>query len=534
MISTQLTNHPSAIGEPFRREDGPPAAKAATDFAGLAARLEAAPFQINSVQSNSPQGNSVQSNSARTTRIAKHGLFLEQASIRRNRCLQVASSAALVLAAAFALGILLLAVGCSSATEDKTPTVSVQVAPVEKETIQHTITTQAILFPRAQAAIVPKISAPVQKFLVNRGSAVKEGQLLAVLENKDLAAAAQDTKGTFDQQQATYEMATGASLPEEIQKAEAEAQQAKQVLDAQEKIFESRQQLFDEGALPRKELDQSRVDITQARNQYAIAKKHVDYLVAKGKEQELKAAAGQLESAKGKYLGAAAQLSYSEVRSPINGVITDRPLYPGEMAAAGTPLLTVMDISSVIAKAHIPQSDAAALKVGDKGTMTAPGVDDPIEGKVTVVSPALDPNSTTVEVWLEAKNSRHALKPGTSVQVSLTAQTVNDALVVPASSVVTLPDGTTAVMVAGSDGLAHQTPVKLGIRNGDEVQILEGVTANDKVVSTGAYGLPDKTKIKIEAAQAPAGEEKEGAKEGSKDAAKPGSKAPKEGSSEKQ
>ena len=159
---------------------------------------------------------------------------------------------------------------------DKEPTVTVQVAAVEKTTIQRTITTEAILFPRQQAAIVPKISAPVQKFLVKRGSAVHEGELLAVLENRRPSAAAQDTKGAYDQAQATYETTTAANLPEEIQKAEAEAQQAKQALDAQEKIFESRQQLFDQGALPRKELDQSRVDITQARNQYAIAKQHLE------------------------------------------------------------------------------------------------------------------------------------------------------------------------------------------------------------------------------------------------------------------
>jgi len=416
----------------------------------------------------------------------------------------------------------LFSVGCSSDKGEPVPTVTVQVAPVEKTTIQHTITAQAILFPRQQAAIVPKISAPVQRFLVKRGSPVHEGELLAVLENRDLAAAAQDSKGAYDQAQATYETTTGASLPEEIQKAEADAQQAKQALEAQEKVFQSRQQLFDQGALPRKELDQSRVDITLARNQHAIAKKHLDALLAIGKQQALKAAAGQLESAKGKYLGAQAQLSYSEIRSPIDGVITDRPLYPGEMAAAGTPLLTVMDISSVIAKAHIPQNDAAALKIGDKGTMTVPGIDEPVEGRVTVVSPALDPNSTTVEVWLEAKNPKHALKPGTSVQLSLTAQTVRDALVVPASAVITAPDGTTTVMLAGTDGLAHQKAVKLGIRNGDDVQILDGVTASDKVVAGGAYGLPDKTKIKIEAAvEAPT--------EGSK----AGSKAPSEGPSEK-
>lgn len=407
-------------------------------------------------------------------------------------------------AASATIAALMIFTSCSSDQGEKEPLVTVQAAAVEKTDIQHTITTQAILFPRQQAAIVPKISAPVQKFLVQRGSAVHEGQLLAVLENRDLAAAAQDTRGTYDQAQATYATTTGASLPEEIQKAEADAQQAKQALDAQEKIFQSRQQLFDQGALPRKELDQSRVDITQARNQYAIANHHLEALMAIGKPQELKSAAGQLESAKGKYLGAEAQLSYSEIRSPINGFITDRPLYPGEMAAAGTPLLTVMDLSSVIAKAHIPQSDAEALKVGDPGTMTVPGVNAPVEGKVTIISPALDPGSTTVEVWFEAKNPKHSLKPGTSVQLSLTAQTVKNALVVPANSVLTAPDGSTTVMVAGTDGRAHQTTVKLGIRNGDDVQIADGVTANDKVVSNRAYGLPDKTKIKIATAETPA------------------------------
>jgi len=413
--------------------------------------------------------------------------------------------------------------GCSSEKPEEAPVVSVQVTPVEKTTIEHTITAQAALFPKQQSAIVPKISAPVQKFLVQRGSAVKEGQLLAVLENKDLSAAAQDSRGTLDQAQAAYETTTAANLPEEIQKAQGDTQTAQQALDAEEKVFESRQQLFEQGALPRKELDQSRVDITQARNQYAIAKKHLDALLAIGKQQEIKAAAGQLESAKGKYLGAEAQLSYSEIRSPISGVITDRPLYPGEMAAAGTPLLTVMDISSVIAKAHIPQADAAALRVGDSGTMVVPGVEKPIQGKVTIVSPALDPNSTTVEVWFEAKNPKHELKPGTTVQLSLTARTVKDALVVPTSAVLTGTDGTTTVMIAGSDGLAHQQAVKLGIRNGGDVQVLDGVKEGDKVISNGGYALPDKTKIKIEKPETPSDEKP----------AADGAKTPSEGSSEK-
>jgi len=395
--------------------------------------------------------------------------------------------------------LLLMSAACSKDKGDKEPTVSVQVVPVEKTTIQHVIKSQAILFPKQQAAIVSKISAPVQKFLIKRGSPVHKGQLLAVLENRDLSAAAQDTQGAFSQAQATYATTTAAGVPEEMQKAEADAQQAQKALDAQEKVYQSRQQLYEQGALPRKELDQSGVEVTQARNQYAIAKRHLDTLQAVGKQQELKAAAGQLESAKGKYLGAEAQLSYSEIRSPIDGVVTDRPLYPGEMAAAGTAIVTVMDISAVIAKAHIPQADAALLKIGDKGTILVPGLDEPVEGKVTVVSPALDPNSTTVEVWLEARNPKQQLKPGTSVQLSLTAKTVKDALVIPATAVITAADGSSMVLIAGNDGKAHQKAVKLGIRQDDDVQVLEGLTESDKVVSTGAYGLPDNTKIKIEA-----------------------------------
>jgi HlyD family secretion protein len=389
--------------------------------------------------------------------------------------------------------------GCSKQKPEETA-VPVQIVAVEKTTIQRTVTTDAVLFPLQQAAITPKISAPVKAFYIKRGSHVRQGQLLAVLENRDLTAAAQDSKGAYDQAQAAYETTTAASLPQEIQKATLDTQAAKQLLDAQQKIYDSRRDLFEQGAMPRKELDQAGVDLTQARNQYEIAQKHLDALNAIGKQLALKSAAGQLESAKGKYLGAEAQLGYSEIRSPIDGVIADRPLYPGEMVAAATPLLTVMDISQVVARTHIPQPEAALLKAGDKATIAVPGEDAPIEGKITVVSPALDPNSTTVEVWVQAKNPGGRLKPGTSVQVSMLAKTVADALVIPAAGLLTAQDGTTSVMLVGTDGHAHQKNVRVGIRQGDQLQIVEGLQAGDKIVASGAYGLPDNTKVKVEGA----------------------------------
>src|SRR6266478_317393 len=390
---------------------------------------------------------------------------------------------------------LLAAPSCSKNSAEAPPAVPVQIVAVQQATLNQTVTADAILFPLQQSAITPKISAPVKAFHVKRASRVHKGQLLATLENRDLAAAAQENKGAYEQAEAAYATTTAADLPQEMQKAQLDLQSAQRLYEAQQKVYDSRKDLYQQGALPRKELDQAGVDLTNARNQYEMAQKHYDAMAAFGKEQALKSAAGQLESAKGKYLGAQAQLTYSEIRSPIDGVIADRPLYPGEMAAAGTPLLIVMDTSQVIARAHIPQPQAALLKVGDKASITIPGEETPVEAKISVVSPALDPNSTTVEIWVQAKNSDRRLKPGTSVQVSMLAQTVPDALVIPATVLLTAQDGGTSVMQVSADDHAHQKRVHVGIRQGDAVQIVEGLQAGDRVVASGAYGLPDNSKI---------------------------------------
>lgn len=399
--------------------------------------------------------------------------------------------------------LVLLPAGCSKAEKEKQPVVTVESALVRRTNLQRVVGAEAIIYPLHQATLVPKVSAPVEKFYVQRGSRVRQGQLLAVLENRDLKAAEEQAKGEYEQAQATYANTEAATVPEEVQKAELDVKAAKEDLDAQQRLYAARQNLYKQGALPRKDLDAAAVTLTQARNTYDIAQRHLNALVKTGKAQALKAAQGQLAAAQGKYQAAEAQLSYSEIRSPISGVVTDRPLYPGEMAAAGAPLLTVMDLSHVIAKAHIPQADAEVLKVGDGATLAAPGLSRPIPAKVTVVSPALDPNSTTVEVWVEAANPRQQLRPGSSVHVAMVAQTIPDALTVPASAVLTAPDGTTSVMVVGSDGRAHQRDIKTGVRQANEVQVVSGLNPGERVVTLGAYGLPDNTRVQLQASSPP-------------------------------
>jgi len=394
---------------------------------------------------------------------------------------------------------LLLLSACSKKEQEVTPEVSVQVAPAKLGEISQIVTAEAVVFPLQQAVVTPKITSTIKSFQVQRGARVRKGQLLAVLENADLSAAAVQSKGEFEQAEASYVTSTAAGVPEQVQKAELDAASAKSALDAQQKIYDSRKELFEQGALPRRDLDAAQVALVQARSQYQQAQKALDDLHRIGKEQALKTAGGQLSAAKGKLLSAEAQLSYSEIRSPIDGVVTDRPLFPGELASANQPLLTVMNTSHLITKSHIAQSQAVTLKVGDAATIQIAGVDDPVPAKVSLVSPALDPGSTTIEVWVETSKPPIELKPGMTVQVAVTAATAKNAVLVPKNSVVESPETGSFVLLAGKDGLAHQTPVQLGLRGPDEMQIMKGVSAGDSVVVTGAYSIPDKTKIKIEA-----------------------------------
>jgi multidrug efflux pump subunit AcrA (membrane-fusion protein) len=402
--------------------------------------------------------------------------------------------------------------GCGTSEKEPEPIVAVEISPAKHGSIAQTISAQAVVFPLEQAVITPKITSTIHKFHVQRGARVKQGQLLAELENADLAGAAEQSKGEFEQAEAGYTTTTGATLPEQIQKAELDAAAAKAAFDAQQKVYDARKQLFDQGALPRRDLDSADVALAQARSVNEQARKQLSDLNRLGKEQALKSASGQLSAAKGKYLNARAQLSYSEIRSPIDGVVTDRPLYEGELATANQPILTVMNTSKLIAKAHIVQDEAVQLKVGDPAELRVPGVDEPAKGRVMLVSPALDPGSTTIEVWVEAIKPGPGLKPGMNVSIVATAKSVKDALVAPAAAVFKTPEGEDYVMLAGSDKKAHQTKVKIGIRNKELAQILSGLKENDSVITVGGYALPDNTKITIETAPpAEAGAQKDSA-----------------------
>ena len=162
-------------------------------------------------------------------------------------------------------------------------------------------------------------------------------------------------------------------------------------------------------------------------------------------------------------------------------------------------------LNPLLAKLHLSQAVAQRMKVGDAAEVTVPGADAPVQGSVSLVSPALDPGSTTVEVWVKLTNPDGKLKAGTAVHVAIVGRTVPDAVQVPSTALLTADDGSLGVMVVAADGTAKLKPVTAGIRDEDKVQILTGISASDMVITTGAYGLQDGTRVKVGAADEKSG-----------------------------
>ncbi len=397
-------------------------------------------------------------------------------------------------------GLLLAGCGKSEKKEadDAEPPAQVQVDSVTRGPIDLIVEGDAVLFPVNQANVTSKISAPVRRILVNRGDHVKAGQLLAELENRDLAASAEEGRQQMDQAQAALQTTSAATVPEDRTKALADVQADQQALEAAKKVYESRVELQKQGALAMKLVDDARVAMVQAQSQLDTAQRHLQSVQQVTSTEQVKSAQAQVNAAKAHYDSLAAQVTFAEVRSPISGIVSDRPVYPGDTPVTGMPIVSIVDISKVVARANIAVKDAAPIQVGKPATITGPeGV---LTGKVTVVSPAVDPNTTTVQVWVEAENPGEKMKPGGTVRVSIRADLIKDTLLVPKSALLNSDEGGEKVMVvtqSGKDSIAHERKVTVGVREGNRVQILGGVQEGEKVITSGGLGVDDKAKVTI-------------------------------------
>jgi multidrug efflux pump subunit AcrA (membrane-fusion protein) len=329
---------------------------------------------------------------------------------------------------------------------------------------------------------------------------VKAGQVIAILESRDLVAQRNEAVAALNQERASERSVTTGTIPQ------TNAQDQKALRDAQARVattratYERRLVLYQKGGISKKDLETSQMDLTTAENELRLAEQTVVLRTRAINPNDRALASARVQAAQQRVATLDAQLSYATIRAPITGVVTDQFQYQGEFAAAGGKLVNIADVSEVIVKAPFADTVAAQLKVGDPATvLPTDTTSEQMTGKVTLISRSSDPLNRTVEVWVTLGNGAGQLRANGAAQVTAATLTKTDAVVVPVSAVTldasNANEGT--VMVVDAANVAHETKVVIGIRTSDKVEITEGLSGGETVVIEGNYALPDGTKVEV-------------------------------------
>lgn len=426
---------------------------------------------------------------------------LRQARItRRRNMVLIVGAVALVALTLIALLIWRWRKSATEAETEVAPTVSVKVVKAEKGPIAAQVTAVGTVWPREKADVGAKISAQIKQMALLKNKLVRAGEVIAVLEARDLQAQRAEAVAALNEARANERSLVTGTIP----KTNAEDQKA--LLDARAKVnnaratYERRRVLYEKGGISKKDLEASQLELTTAEDELRLQEQTVALRVRSLNPNDRALASARTAQAQQRVATLDAQLSYATIRSPITGIVTDQFQYEGEFASSGGKLVTIADTSSVIVKAPFADTVAAQLKGGDavKVLPTDTSAEE-MRGQITLLSRSSDPTNRTVEVWVTLGNGDGKLRANGAVQVTVFANSKDDAIVLPASAVTleasNASEGT--VMVVDAQNVAHETKVTVGIRTADKIEIVEGLLGGETVVVEGNYSLPDGTKVEI-------------------------------------
>jgi multidrug efflux pump subunit AcrA (membrane-fusion protein) len=381
-----------------------------------------------------------------------------------------------------------------------TPVVSVKVAQAERGSIAAQVVAVGTIWPREKADVGAKVSAQIKKMALLKNKVVRAGEIIAVLESRDLQAQRAEAVAALNQSRAEERSLVTGTIP----KTNAEDQKA--LNDARAKVnnarhlYERRRALYAQGGISQKDLEAAQLDLTTAEDELRLEEQTVALRGRSLNPNDRALAMAKTAQAQQHLATLDAQLSYATIRSPMTGIVTDQYQYEGEFASAGGKLVTIADTSTVIVKAPFSDTAAAQLKAGDAASVVPTDTSaEEMKGQITLLSRSSDPTNRTVEVWVTLANGAGKLRANGAAQVTIMANSKSDAIVVPTSAVTleasNADEGT--VMIVDKQNVARERKVTVGVRSGDKIEITEGLSEGETVVVEGNFALPDGTKVEV-------------------------------------
>ena len=399
----------------------------------------------------------------------------------------------------FLLMLLALLTGCGHPAEEapKKPVVAVKTAVAEGSSVALSLRAPATIFPREQANITPRLTGVIRELKARKGDTVRAGAVLAKLENRDLASQREEAQAMVADAQANLEKTRQGTLPTDIERARGQVATTRAILNQAQTIYERRKSLFEQGAIPNRDLLLSDTERSTAKTNFDVATKSLQLLEQQSQGQDIRIAESRVEQAKSRLITVTAQLQYAELRAPFTGVITEQFQYVGDLGQPSSPIFTLVDLAVVSARTQVPEADAARVKLGQNCHFSSGENEaEAVAGRVGVISRAVDAQRRTVEVWCEIAGPPTALRAGAFGRVAFETGRLTATVLVPVSAL-QLEEGTHKGIVLVVDGaqVAHRREVEVGDLVGDKRVVLSGLKAGETVIIEGGYELPDGTQI---------------------------------------
>ncbi len=213
--------------------------------------------------------------------------------------------------------------------------------------------------------------------------------------------------------------------------------------------------------------------------------------------RELREAEKALMDAQYNYQYALLQLAKLEVKAPFDAVIVDLPYYtPGVKVNANQPMVTLMDYHQLVLEVNLPGKELGRVKTDQPvRLMSYTSSRDTLQGKVTQVSPALDPDTRSFKATILVENPEWKLRPGMFVKAEIVVERHEGVVVVPKSIVLARSRGKTVFVV--DRGVARERIIETGLENPEQVEVRRGLSENERVVVKGFETLRDGSQVKI-------------------------------------
>jgi RND family efflux transporter MFP subunit len=365
------------------------------------------------------------------------------------------------------------------ATANDPPAVS--VVRVERTALDRAVTVTGTLAAEEQVMLSLKVTGRLEEMLVDLGSPVRRGQVIARISPTDFELRMRQAEAALQQARARLgldPMGEGDSV--DIERT-AVVRQAKAALEEATRQRDRFATFVQRGISARADLEsaESQLQIAEGRYQDALEEVRNRQAVLAQRRSELALVRQQLED--------------TTLRSPIDGVVRERLAFAGEFRAAGTPVVTVVRQHPLRLQLAVPERSASDLRVGQTVRVTVEGDEQPYEGRVARLSPAITEGNRTLAIEAEVPNPDGRLRPGMFARADIVTDETSS-IVVPQSALVVFA-GVEKLLVV-KDGTVREQRVRSGRRIGDGVEILEGVATGDLVITTPG-GLADGMPVRV-------------------------------------